>query len=63
MAGVRNVLLSTVGGMTIHLPNGGFQLAIYWQSVMSSIVGLVGKASRPGPLMVTLPTEVVMVSM
>ena len=26
---------SAVGGMTIHLPNGGFWLAIYWQSVMS----------------------------
>ena len=52
----------SVGGMTFHLPNGGFWLATYLRSVMSSIVGPVGEASRPRPLMVTLPTEVVTVS-
>ena len=44
-ADVNNVLSRYLGGMTIYLANGGFQLAIYWQSVMSSIVGPVGKAS------------------
>ena len=34
MVGIRNVLLSAVGGMTIHPPNGSFWLVIYWQSVM-----------------------------
>ena len=63
MVGMRNVLFSAVGGMTIHLPNGGFWLAVHWQLVRSSIVGPMGKASKPGPLMVTLPMEVVTVSM
>ena len=50
------------GGMVIRLPNGRFQLTAYWLSMKSSIVGPVGKASRPRPLMATLPTEVVTVS-
>ena len=41
------ILECPVGGMIICPPNGRFQLAAYWLSVMSSIVGLVGKASRP----------------
>ena len=63
MVDIRNVLFHSVGGMTIYLPYGGFWLAVYWQLVMSSMVGPVGKASGPGPLMVTLPIEVVTVSM
>ena len=39
---IRNVLFQSVGGMTIYLPNGSFWLAVYWQLVMSSMVGPVG---------------------
>ena len=49
-------------GMTIYLPNGDYQLTTYSWLVMSFIVGPVGEASGSGPLMGTLPMEVVMVS-
>ena len=50
------------GGMIICPPSGRFQLTSYWLSIISSIVGLVGKVSRPRPLMATLPMEVVTMS-
>ena len=49
--------------MIIYQPDGNYQLAAYSQLVTSSIVGPVEEASGSGPLMATLPTEVVMVSM
>ena len=44
-------------------PNGNYQLTIYSWPVTSSIIGPVEEASESGPLRVTLPMEVVMVSM
>ena len=44
------------------LPNSSYQLTVYIQSVISSMVGPVEQASGLGLLRVTLPTEVVTVS-
>ena len=43
-------------------PISSYWLTVYTQSVISSMVGPVEQASGLGPLRVTLPTEVVMVS-
>ena len=62
MAIFGNILLLYSEELAICLLNGDFQLAAYWQSVTSSTVGPMGKASGSGPLMATLPMEVLIVS-
>ena len=57
---MAGILESHVGEWSCIQPMADFGRPAYWLSVMSSIVGpVVERASRPGPLMVTLPMEVV----
>ena len=59
---VQEYSFTPLQGIVNCPPNGSYRLTVYTQLVISSMVGPVEQASGSGPLRVTLPTEVVMVS-